>query len=128
MVTLFTSAGMVEVLDVWFKAPKGEQRWNAPGVCRKCGQKTSACGWRASVRTARGWTEALVLSDGRLFAVENGLAYFPCRSGCGRVRVATQLQGKVNPRKACNAKCMGACGPACECSCGGKNHGAAFSL
>jgi hypothetical protein len=29
-----------------------------------------------------------------------------------------------NPEKVCNAKCMGATGPACDCSCSGKNHGA----
>lgn len=28
-----------------------------------------------------------------------------------------------NPQKVCNAKCMGAAGPACDCSCGGANHG-----
>lgn len=28
-----------------------------------------------------------------------------------------------NPEKVCNAKCMGAAGPACDCSCGGSNHG-----
>ncbi len=28
-----------------------------------------------------------------------------------------------NPDKACNARCMGATGPACDCSCRGSNHG-----
>lgn len=28
------------------------------------------------------------------------------------------------PRHECNAKCLGSTGPACECKCGGKNHGA----
>lgn len=29
-----------------------------------------------------------------------------------------------NPDKLCNAKCMSAGGPACDCSCAGSNHGA----
>jgi hypothetical protein len=33
------------------------------------------------------------------------------------------VRGVVVEDKPCNAKCMGAVGPACECSCGGKNHG-----
>lgn len=28
-----------------------------------------------------------------------------------------------NPDKVCNSKCMGATGPACDCSCRGANHG-----
>mgnify|MGYP001616854185 CR=1 FL=1 len=28
-----------------------------------------------------------------------------------------------SPEKVCNAKCMGATGPACDCSCSGANHG-----
>jgi hypothetical protein len=28
-----------------------------------------------------------------------------------------------NPEKVCNAACMGAVGPACDCSCSGSNHG-----
>lgn len=31
-----------------------------------------------------------------------------------------------NPDKVCNAKCMGATGPACDCSCAGANHGGKF--
>lgn len=29
--------------------------------------------------------------------------------------------------KPCDGRCMGAVGPMCSCSCGGKNHGAKFS-
>ncbi|WP_289009064.1 hypothetical protein [uncultured Thermomonospora sp.] len=28
-----------------------------------------------------------------------------------------------NPEKICSPRCMGATGPACDCSCGGENHG-----
>lgn len=34
-----------------------------------------------------------------------------------------KVLGKYNPEKVCNARCMGATTGACECSCGGKNHG-----
>jgi hypothetical protein len=41
--------------------------------------------------------------------------------------VTRAITYKSNPSKhVCNAKCMGAkCNGACECSCGGKNHGVA---
>lgn len=35
-----------------------------------------------------------------------------------------QLAGTFNPEKVCDGRCMGAVGPACDCSCGGENHGA----
>lgn len=31
-----------------------------------------------------------------------------------------------DPEKVCDARCMGAVGPACSCSCEGKNHGGKF--
>jgi hypothetical protein len=40
----------------------------------------------------------------------------------GRYYLAA-LHGAVSEHK-CNAACMGARGPVCECSCGGSNHGA----
>ena len=39
----------------------------------------------------------------------------------------TQIIGRVTDTK-CDARCMGATGPNCECSCGGKNHGAAHAV
>lgn len=40
-------------------------------------------------------------------------------------RVVTFEGGRFthNTEKVCNGKCMGATGPACDCSCGGENHG-----
>lgn len=35
------------------------------------------------------------------------------------------LASTLNPEKECNGRCMGAVGPACDCSCGGENHGTA---
>lgn len=34
------------------------------------------------------------------------------------------VNGTYSERHKCNAKCTGAIGPDCECSCGGANHGA----
>lgn len=44
---------------------------------------------------------------------------------CGAAIVAKEINGKYNPNKQCNPRCMGATGHQCECSCGGENHGAA---
>lgn len=51
-------------------------------------------------------------------------------SSCGRaVRLtAKMVLGKVNHRVPCNAKCTEAVGHQCECSCGGRNHGAGHEV
>jgi hypothetical protein len=41
-----------------------------------------------------------------------------------RVMNGRTINAKHNPNVACNAKCTGAYGPDCECSCVGANHGA----
>jgi hypothetical protein len=35
----------------------------------------------------------------------------------------TPINGKYSPRHRCDARCLNAMGPNCECSCGGENHG-----
>lgn len=35
----------------------------------------------------------------------------------------TSLAGTYNAEKECNGRCMGSTGPACDCACGGENHG-----
>lgn len=56
----------------------------------------------------------------------------PCRNGClgkdsgRRATVVFKLVlGKYNAHKPCNTRCLSATGPACECSCAGRNHGSA---
>lgn len=44
------------------------------------------------------------------------------RCGCGRQAVAKTFAPVLND-KPCGARCTGATGPACSCSCGGENHG-----
>ena len=48
------------------------------------------------------------------------------RTGTREVMPVTRtIEFKSNPSMhVCNAKCMNATGKSCECSCGGKNHGA----
>jgi hypothetical protein len=55
-----------------------------------------------------------------------GSTCLACR-GCGKTMYASPVRGIYNPKRTCNAKCMSSHGPVCECSCGGKNHGASFS-
>ena len=38
---------------------------------------------------------------------------------------AAPIKGKRTEHE-CGAKCMASKGPTCECSCGGKNHGASY--
>lgn len=47
----------------------------------------------------------------------------PVCSGAATVKT---IRGVLVADKACNARCMGATGPSCECSCAGQNHGANF--
>ncbi len=46
-----------------------------------------------------------------------------CR-GCGINRGAAPVRGRISLRHTCGAKCLESKGFTCECSCGGKNHGA----
>lgn len=60
------------------------------------------------------------------FPAGAGSLVLDCR-GCGLPRYASLVQGKYNPDKKCNARCLSATGTSCECSCAGKNHGAGHS-
>lgn len=37
------------------------------------------------------------------------------------------INGRFSEKHTCDARCLNAIGPNCECSCGGKNHGAGYS-
>lgn len=47
--------------------------------------------------------------------------------GCGQTVAGAPVKGRFNEEIKCNARCTGATGHQCECSCGGKNHGAAHA-
>ena len=42
---------------------------------------------------------------------------------CGRTMGFAVIEGTVNAAVPCNAKCMNAIGPSCDCACGGVHHG-----
>lgn len=48
--------------------------------------------------------------------------------GCGRAMTYGRLQGRVVPSVPCNAKCANSRGFICDCSCGGKHHGAGWGV
>lgn len=94
-------------------------RYNAK--CKKCGTVTS--GLSPGDEARRLETDP---KHGPVF--DNGRGYFVMRCrGCGALVLAKLVRGKYNPHIECSAKCMSATGTQCECSCGGKNHGAGFS-
>lgn len=51
-----------------------------------------------------------------------------CSNGQVRNVNLSPVRGVYNPGKECNARCMSAIGHDCECRCGGKNHGAGYSI
>jgi len=100
---------------------------NLVGRCKACKKgvayvdavRTSATIKRPGERQGSHWDAAI--SNGKVL-VQRGVGYCgvcPCGS---RVTVKPVV-GKVSPVHVCNAKCMSSNGPACECSCGGRNHG-----
>jgi hypothetical protein len=50
--------------------------------------------------------------------IESGLC-----SKCGGLMQPGILKGRLNPEHVCDARCTGARGASCDCSCGGANHG-----
>lgn len=46
---------------------------------------------------------------------------------CGRPVSGDEIAGAPTSHK-CDARCINATGPLCECSCGGKNHGGAYDV
>lgn len=98
-----------------------EKRYTAR--CR-CGAVTSILA--RSLKLSRAPWSALKASDGRYLLRTSQCATWlvvPCRA-CGTLIDGKPIAGKVKKDVACNAVCTGAKGHSCECSCGGRNHGA----
>lgn len=53
-----------------------------------------------------------------------GTGGFLMHECCLRPLRMEPVRGKLNPLIVCSAKCRSSKGHLCECSCGGKNHGA----
>jgi len=47
---------------------------------------------------------------------------------CNRYMTGEIVKGQIRPEIKCGGKCRSSVGPACECSCGGENHGMAYSI
>lgn len=84
--------------------------------CKDCGERTSA------LLTTR--YPASDATGGPVFYC-NGWICVSCR-GCGKPKIAHLVKGKISHQHECDAKCMSSRGFKCECSCGGKNHGASY--
>ena len=92
------------------------RRYITKAKCKDCGIFTSV------LQTDRIGFEPV---DGAVYSW-HGHWVLRCR-GCKRPKYAHAVAGKLSERHVCGARCMASTGPFCECSCGGKNHGASFS-
>lgn len=93
------------------------------GTCRACGATTAAVVWRIARNNGRYLTPAAdAFQDDARFDSRRGIVA-GCR-GCGAQVVVGEVVGRVRPDVACDARCTGAKGRRCDCSCGGLNHGA----
>ena len=97
-----------------------EQRYIAK--CKACGVVTSGLTSGQNMRMDKNDPKR----TGDVYSHINGSLVLDCRK-CGQPKYAKLVQGKYNPKIACNARCMSSTGTTCECSCGGKNHGGAHS-
>lgn len=68
---------------------------------------------------------SVTLEDSRLAKIWTETLRCQCGGGFERMgRVRKTCFGDVSSRCKCDARCTHASGPSCDCSCGGKNHGA----
>lgn len=109
-------------------APKVRRtRFLSMGPCRTCGRV------RTSGLYVRQHTGGILTKDSRWHMPESavyassttGSAMIDC-AGCGNPQLAKEVRGTFKASVPCNAKCTTAKGFTCECSCGGKNHGAGY--
>ncbi len=104
----------------------GGQRFNS--THKACGAKFSVFAWKAldpNQRDRNGWRIEFWQAEGQRFEQApdgSNRLVFTCE--CGVKLYARPVLGKVNKVIACNSKCQASTGHSCECSCGGKFHGA----
>ena len=102
-----------------------DSRYN--GKCPGCGKHASVLGRRINATAKATYSPhlhhaVLLTSDGTAYEVHPA-GHPVARCECGRALFLKRVAGKLNRAVVCNAKCHGATGHVCECSCGGKNHG-----
>jgi hypothetical protein len=114
----------------WYDREMAERRYLAK--CKGCGRGVSALVpcvverrsehlYGREVKRATYSTYVYTEAAG----TENWTRVLSC-SGCGKRVSVKPVAGKVNPDVGCDARCMNATGPNCECVCGGANHGASW--
>jgi len=52
----------------------------------------------------------------------NKFGHTSCPQGCRTAVDAKPIKARIT-EKECDGRCTGAVGPACDCKCGGENHG-----
>lgn len=80
-----------------------------------------------TVQGLQGWpkvTRFYRLEGSGRFNRPEQYAHIPC--ACGKSAKLARVVGTFSEVHKCGAKCLASTGPTCECSCGGKNHGAAY--
>lgn len=85
--------------------------------CKGCNIHSSALSKGQDVLKAR--------APGVVYQDNMGWFRIDCRK-CGEPQTSRMVKGKVSQKHECNAKCLSSTGGVCECSCGGKNHGASY--
>jgi len=103
-------------------------RYISMAECRGCGRK------RTSGLYVYQHSGVVLPKGSRFFMPESsvyasattGSTMIDC-AGCGNPQLAKEVRGRFNAAVPCNAKCTSAKGFSCECSCGGKNHGAGYA-
>lgn len=82
------------------------------------------CGFRTSVLHS-GQVDIKPL-DGVVYSHSMGSLVVNCR-GCHKPMYVNAVRSKFSAKRVCSDRCESSHGTICECSCGGKNHGAAFA-
>lgn len=103
------------------------ERVDGVGVMYRCNRCKSAKRVERRVRVVRQYIRAHNHATGYAYqdvsSFRKPMGDWTPPECCGRQMLGNEIRGVFNADVACSAKCQGAVGPQCECSCGGKNHG-----
>jgi hypothetical protein len=97
------------------------------GLCKGCGFKSSSFVVSVRFNSIKQDYVAVDEHDHEIGSWDNGVVRTAHTCEKARRLTLRAVRGKVAPQHICNAKCLESIGFLCECSCGGKNHGAGHS-
>lgn len=106
-----------------YRTSTREVRYN--GKCKACKKQHTALVTRVSKSTYRSDMIKRV-SDSSTETLEGRPWVWGSVACCGKPVTMKSVKGTRNPDIPCSAKCMASKGHVCECSCGGRNHGASW--